>query len=115
MLPDDPLLQQMTPEGIAQSERLQRARADVRRPLDGWRPDPDTLAEAPILTDWTLIEQGAAFLMGRLRGHPHIGAGHRGVTSILVAVDKNWFWVRTISRFYRLGAAGPGGRRMDGP
>jgi hypothetical protein len=63
------------------------------------------LNEAPLLEDWspTVTPQGLR-LVGYATGHPLFGEG-AVLTSPLCFADPEGAWVRTLSRFYRLGSS----------
>ena len=89
------------------SERLAVARA----------VPPIRLQTAPLLEDWVpvLTAQGV-HLVGQASGHPLLG-DRRVITSPLWFADPAGSWVRSLSRFYRLGppADGEDVRRIQGP
>lgn len=90
---------------VAQGRRLELARADLERIRTGWRPLPDDLRTAPILDYWILhrLDSPLAWFEGIVSGHPEIADGHHAITSAVIALDLSLTWVRTVSRFYRLG------------
>lgn len=83
-------------------ETLERLLADLKRIRDGQGPTEDELAEAPIIHGYEIEHRLAPVLRGLIFGHPLLGTTI-GTTSDLwfIAPDKRW--VRTLSRFYRLG------------
>ncbi len=102
---DAPWLLRETADGWTQGRRLELARADLERIRTGWRPSPDDLRTAPILDQWILhrLDSPLAWFEGIVSGHPAIADGHHATTSAAVALDLSLTWVRTVSRFYRLG------------
>jgi hypothetical protein len=73
--------------------------------LDGLRRAPfvSALLETPHIDEWTaMLSPMGVRLIGRVTGHPLLG-DRPGVTSPLWAADPEDRWVRTTSRFYRLG------------
>lgn len=87
-----------------QIDRLHRLVADLRRLQDGYVPTDADLAGTPILEAWAWVEdRGHLCVMGIVAGHPIIPTGHRCVTSAVMAAADDDRWVRTVSRFYRLG------------
>ncbi len=83
-------------------EVLERLLIDLKRIRDGQRPTADELAEAPIIHGYEIEHRLAPALRGLIFDHPLLGTTI-GTTSDLwfIAPDKRW--VRTLSRFYRLG------------
>lgn len=64
---------------------------------------PPLLRQAPLLEDWApvLTQQGVR-LVGRVTGHPILGDCTAATTQVWFA-DPEGAWIRTLSRFYRLG------------
>ncbi|MCR6672023.1 DUF6634 family protein [Devosia ginsengisoli] len=96
-------------------EKLSRAIADIERLKQGWRPTPQDLAQAPLLSSWSFagsLTPGGTYLSGIVTGHPTIQSGAFCTTSVLVAIEaRSWTWARTASRFYRIEPGGPAARR----
>jgi hypothetical protein len=92
------------------TERNQRVRlkaliADLKRLASGWRPDATMLAEAPVIEDWYADHYPGTrnvCLVGKVTGHPVLG-DQIVTTSPVVAIDPQYQWARSHSRFYRLG------------
>jgi len=90
---------------MSDDPRLRSLMEDVARLAAGWRPDEADLSTAPFLDDWYFsLYPGSddLCLCGRVRGHPRLVDGLI-TTSPLVAISVENGWVRTCSRFYRLG------------
>jgi hypothetical protein len=67
------------------------------------RVSPYVLDKAPCLDDWTAMQTALGIqLMGQVNGHPSLG-DRSAVTSPVWIADPHDRWVRTLSRFYRLG------------
>jgi hypothetical protein len=84
--------------------RRLRALADDCDRLERGRPvSPALLQKAPLLEDWVpaITPQGVQ-LIGHVTGHPLLG-DCAAVTTPLWFADPNGAWVRSLSRFYRLG------------
>jgi hypothetical protein len=84
--------------------RRLRALADDCDRLERGRPAPPVLLQkAPLLTDWVpaLTPQGVQ-LIGHVTGHPLLGDCAAATTPLWLA-DPDGAWVRSLSRFYRLG------------
>jgi hypothetical protein len=66
-------------------------------------PADAILASAPLLVDWrgVLTPMGLR-LSGFVAGHPLLG-NHPALTSQVWAADAEGQWIRTLSRYYRLG------------
>ena len=111
------------------TERDQRIRlkalvADLKKLASGWRPDAATLAAAPTIEDWYADHYPGTqdvCLVGKVTGHPVLG-DQIITTSPMVAIDPQYQWARSHSRFYRLGKRAqfkvidtdsPGGQVID--
>jgi hypothetical protein len=84
--------------------RRLRALADDCDRLERGRPvSPVLLQKAPLLEDWVpaITPQGVQ-LFGHVTGHPLLGDCAAATTPLWFA-DPNGAWVRSLSRFYRLG------------
>lgn len=81
-----------------------RALADDASRLQHSRsPSPALLKQAPLIEDFVIAQTPHGLqLIGHVSGHPLLG--DRAVaTSPLWFADPEGIWVRTLSRFYRLG------------
>lgn len=80
---------------------------DAQRVLSAGGPGPSELDGAPILNDYMFLTDGEhIWLRGVVTGHPKISDGRIATTSVLVEIDRETAtWVRTASRWYRLGRA----------
>lgn len=96
----------MGADPVATAETLEALAADLRKMASGRHPTAQVLAQAPLLRRWGFSRRPAACLQGRIHGHPIIGDTDFATTSELFAIDGERRWVRTMSRFYALGAAG---------
>jgi len=64
---------------------------------------PAILDKAPLLEDWIpAVTPEGLRLIGRATGHP-IHGDRRVMTTPLWFADPDGAWIRTLSRFYRLG------------
>ena len=84
--------------------RRLRALADDCERLELGRPvSPILLQKAPLLEEWiTAVTPLGVQLIGHVTGHPL--RGDRAVaTSPVWFADPDGNWIRTLSRFYRLG------------
>jgi hypothetical protein len=86
-------------------DRLRSLADDLEDIRDGNAPRAEVLAVAPLVVDWkvTLTLFGLR-LTGFVAGHPLLG-NRLAMTSQLWAADPAGKWVRTLSRFYKLGIA----------
>jgi hypothetical protein len=79
---------------------LERAIEDLRQAEAGEVPD---LADAPIIDDWLIVDlDGALAMVGLVTGHPTL-PDSIVMTSVLVGINEQAGWARTVSRWYRLG------------
>lgn len=67
-------------------------------------PSSSMLTDAPLLRDWmaALHPDGTLCLVGIIAGHPDLADGKTAYTSLLLALDPNGRWARTLSRWYQL-------------
>ncbi|UPT92438.1 hypothetical protein HAP41_0000049225 (plasmid) [Bradyrhizobium barranii subsp. apii] len=76
---------------------------DLDRIRAGGAPTKAELAKAPLIVDWRLVlTQIGLRLLGFVAGHPRLG-NINAMTSQLWAAGPDGTWIRTLSRFYRLG------------
>ena len=77
---------------------------NLERILRGDYPDELELNSAPMITNWKLSSRAATCLEGVLFEHPMLGnIVPNGLTSEVWLIDLDRDYVRTFSRFYRLG------------
>jgi hypothetical protein len=83
--------------------RLRALADDCDRLERGRSVSPALLQKAPLLEDWVpaITPQGVQ-LIGHVTGHPLLGDCAAATTPLWFA-DPNGTWVRSLSRFYRLG------------
>lgn len=89
----------------ALARQFEAIAADIRVIHAHGQPHDRDLRDAPLLEAWTFALVSAPCLVGRVSKHPLLGDRHRIHTSQLVALDADQGWVRTWSRFYRLGSS----------
>jgi hypothetical protein len=88
------------------------ARDGVRLAQLGFVP-PSQLQTAPLLDRYRpIVTSLGVRLVGHVTGHPELGS-REIVTSQLWWADPNGTWVRTLSRYYRLGAPAPANDDAD--
>lgn len=93
---------------VDDAEEMQRRAAlegDLQRLADGWTPDADTLAACPLIDQWSTLfypDTTELSMQGLVTGHPELSHGSI-ITSPIRAMDFREHWIRTHSRFYRLG------------
>jgi hypothetical protein len=84
-------------------ERLRRLADDIGAIRDGAAPLPDQIDRAPLLTNWGIVVTPLGVrLVGIVSGHPRHG-NCTVMTSQIWVADSAGAWVRTLSRFYKLG------------
>lgn len=84
--------------------RLRALINDIESLLQGNPPHPSDLAKAPLLEQWTVISPKAVALAGWAINHPEANSSPaEWQTSSLVVENQEDGWVRTQTRFYRLG------------
>lgn len=76
----------------------------ARKINEGHLPTKEDLADAPTLAGWALSDQtnNLVCLVGWVTNHPLLEEGWI-TTSVLLAIDPERKWARTVSRLYRLG------------
>jgi hypothetical protein len=89
--------------GASEAQRVQSLAADLGRIVEDAAPTPEELAAAPLLDAWAVSARPSMCLIGSVTGHPLLD-GPMIRTSELWAFAPTLGWVRTLSRFYRLGA-----------
>ncbi|CAN7385969.1 hypothetical protein LJR016_002282 [Devosia sp. LjRoot16] len=87
----------------AAAVRYLRALADDLEAMTVFAPREE-LEDAPRLENWKFATRPVAALEGTVIGHPLLGDHRQVVTSEVYALDGSAGWVRTLSRFYALGA-----------
>lgn len=88
---------------LDQIAALEALIADLRRIAAGQAPTAADLKDAPILNNWSHADHHQPCLIGYVQGHPVLGSNRVIKTSGIWAGDGSKGWVRTYSRFYRLG------------
>ncbi len=85
---------------VATAEKLRALADDIER-MAMFTPTTE-LEDAPLLEGWNFALRTVPILDGHAVGHPILGS--RAVcTSEIFAIDADFRWVRSFSRFYRLG------------
>lgn len=83
-------------------EGLRSLADDLVSLLEGNGPTDAMFSMAPRLDRYRIIPQSVRCMTGIVEGHPDLRDGPI-VTSQIFAIDPNRQWMRTMSRFYRLG------------
>lgn len=92
--------------------RLRRLADDLEGIVAGTAPSTADLAHAPVLDRYRITVRQDPCLAGIGGGHPTLASGPI-VTSALYAISLRRSWVRTYSRFYRLGEPDTGWPQTD--
>jgi hypothetical protein len=83
--------------------KLRALAGDLEGLSSGAAPADAILASAPLLVDWRAVLTPMGLrLAGFAAGHPLLG-NRRTLTSQVWAADAGGRWIRTLSRYYRLG------------
>jgi len=83
--------------------RLRALADDAARLLYSRSVSPVLLKGSPLLEDFVIAQTPFGLqLIGRVTGHPLLG-DRMAATSPLWFADPDGTWIRTLSRFYRLG------------
>jgi len=88
---------------VATAARLRALADDIER-MAMFTPNAE-LDDAPLLDDWEFAMRAVPILAGNAVGHPILG-NREVCTSEIFAIDTEFGWVRSLSRFYRLGQSG---------
>ncbi|CAN7344172.1 hypothetical protein LJR231_001954 [Phyllobacterium sp. LjRoot231] len=83
-------------------ETLEHLLRDLKRLRSGNFPDKKELATAPLIDQWSVGTRPLPCLYGVISGHPRFRTSE-GVTSDVWVMSPNLKFVRTLSRYYRLG------------
>lgn len=97
----------LTARGLSPSidlyvNRCERLLADLQAIRSGIGPTDADLAMAPIIDFYQKSYVPVPCLVGHVRGHPRLPDGPARTSDIWVAAQEEG-WVRTLSRYYRLG------------
>jgi hypothetical protein len=85
------------------SARLRSLADDLDRAHGATGPTTEDLASAPLFVDWRcVLSPLGSRLAGFVAGNPILG-NRPTLTSQVWAADACGTWIRTLSRFYRLG------------
>jgi hypothetical protein len=89
--------------GLAMPATLRRLADDMDRIRAGTGPTAEELAKAPLIVDWRFVLTPVGLsLAGFVAGHPLLGTRPARTSQLWVA-DGGGRWVRTLSRYYKLG------------
>lgn len=95
------------------TDRLQQLAEDCALLTQFGTASPSQLRTAPLLDRYRpVITSPGVCLTGYVTGHPVLGS-RVVVTSQLWWADPKGTWVRTLSRYYRLGTPAPAGDGFD--
>jgi hypothetical protein len=83
-------------------EILENLLRDLKSIRAGNFPDKKALASAPLIDQWSLGTRPTPCLYGVISGHPRLRTS-QGVTSDVWVMSPNLRFIRTLSRYYRLG------------
>lgn len=86
-------------------ESLEALAHDLRRMLRGGAPTPDEIEAAPLISAWIAVDREVPALVGKVGDHPVLPGPRTVTTSELAVWGVGKGWVRTSSRFYKLGEA----------
>lgn len=84
-------------------EKLERLIEDIKLLLRTGAPSADQLEAAPLLAGWIPVEQSCLAFVGKVDAHPLLPGNRTIVTSPVEIMGDGLGWIRTHSRFYRLG------------
>jgi hypothetical protein len=85
-------------------ERTAALLHDLRYLRDNRMPPANVLEWAPVIDAWSPAVRSVPCLAGHAYGHPKLSSHGRSVTSPLCVLSLELGFVRTVSRFWRLGA-----------
>ena len=79
-------------------------RRDLKRIGEGWTPSDEELRAAPLLDRWGLgVIEPVIAARGFVTGHPLVEDGSKIEIGPVLVFQEDATWIRTLSRFYRLG------------
>lgn len=84
-------------------ELLENLVRDLKQIRRGTFPGKRTLAAAPLIDNWRVITRPTACLTGEFSGHPILKDTPTGITSDVWVISPQMGFVRTLSRYYKLG------------
>jgi hypothetical protein len=91
-------------EGRALRDDLNALVADARRLAQGWQPSNEDLLASPLLDGWRMgIVDPTIAIRGFISGHPTEPDGSGVECGPVLVFQDDAIWIRTLSRFYRLG------------
>ncbi len=100
-------LETVSAEGRTLREDMIGFLEDVARLAEGWTPSEDDLRAAPRLDRWRIGTIGPTIaIRGFVSGHPNCQDGVGVEVGPVQVFHDDGLWVRTLSRFYRLGPYG---------
>lgn len=83
--------------------KLRALAEDLDRVRKSHAPGEDRLVGTPLIRSWRIVVDPTGLrLVGYVSGHPRTRDG-LAMTTQLWAADSDGRWIRTLSRFYRLG------------
>lgn len=91
------------PAAWAEIEKLEALAHDLRRMLRGNGPSSGELDAAPLISSWLAVDREVPALIGKVGNHPILHGPRTVQTSEVVVWDVHKGWVRTSSRYYKLG------------
>lgn len=99
----------MSPQGVQGDlhwyiDRLDKLTADLKQLAEGKLPTVQLLEDSPYLRNWQLAPYSVLRLVGECDNHPLLPAQVIRTSDVWVFAPE-FGWARTLSRFYRLGAA----------
>lgn len=99
-------------DAIKQLELHKSLAKDIAAIISGTRPTRAELESAPLLQRYRFVPRSVPSAVGYGIGHPRLPDGPVKTSQIFV-LDPDLRWIRTLSRFYRLGAQMPGAATND--
>lgn len=101
-------------ELIERCAKLEALCADLKRLHGGHLPTIPELQAAPLLHNWRLMLGLRVVMYGHVSDHPILTGSRRRIeTSEVVVNAEGLGWMRTASRFYRLGRPAVPGSTFD--
>lgn len=91
------------PAAWAEVEKLEALAHDLRRMLRGDGPSSGELDTAPLISSWIAVDREVPALVGKVGNHPILHGSRTVQTSEVVVWNVHKGWVRTSSRYYKLG------------
>lgn len=101
-------------DAIQRIELHKRLTKDMAAIINGDKPTRADLEAAPLLQNYRFVPRSVPSAIGFGTGHPSLPNGPTQTSQIFI-IGPDHRWIRTLSRFYRLGTPRPNSSSRDLP